>query len=112
MKQWEQAMKTKSPRHQIWQAHINAWEKSGLTQKIYCNEHGLKLATFGVWRKRLQAPEQERLSFIKASSRVQEDYASGKVVLQLALPNGVRLGLNEEINESLLHQVLHFAGAL
>ena len=95
-------------KRQIW-----GWEKSGLTQKAYCNEQGLKLATFGLWRKRLRAPEQERMLFIKASSRVQEEGgASGKVVLQLVLPNGVRLGLNEDINESILHQILHFAGAL
>jgi len=105
-------MKTQLPHHQIWQEHIKSWEQSGLTQKTYCNEQGLKLATFGSWRKRLRAPGQERLSFIKGSPKAQEEGTSGKVVLQLVLPNGVRLGLNEEINESLLHQVLHFAGAL
>jgi transposase len=104
-------MKTQSQHHQIWQDHIRVWEKSGLSQKAYCNEHGIKLATFGLWRKRLRAPEQERISFIKTSPRVQEE-TPRNVVLQLVLPNGVRLGLNEDINESLLHQVLHFAGAL
>lgn len=105
-------MKTQSAHHQIWQEHIKAWEKSGLTQKAYCNERGLKLATFGLWRKRLRASEQGRISFIKSSPRVQEEGAPGNVVLQLVLPNGVRLGLNKDINEQLLHQVLHFVGAL
>ncbi|EHL32772.1 IS66 family insertion sequence element accessory protein TnpA [Legionella drancourtii] len=105
-------MNTQSPHHQIWQEHIRAWEKSGLSQKAYCNEQGIKLATFGLWRKRLRTPEQERISFIKASPRAQEEGTPGNVVLQLVLPNGVRLGLNEDINEQLLHQVLHFAGAL
>lgn len=105
-------MKTQSPHHQIWQEHINAWEKSGLSQKSYCNEQGLKLATFGSWRKRLRAPDQERISFIKSSTKVQEEGAPGTVMLQLVFPNGVRLGLNEDIKESLLHVVLHFAGAL
>ena len=105
-------MKTQSRPHQIWQEHMNAWEKSGLSQKAYCNEQGIKLATFGLWRKRLRAPEQKRISFIKASSIVQEEGTPRNVVLQLVLPNGVRLGLNEDINEQLLHQVLHFAGTL
>ena len=105
-------MNTQSRHHQIWQEHMNAWEKSGLSQKAYCNEQGIKLATFGLWRKRLRAPEQKRLSFIKASARVQEEGIPRNVVLQLVIPNGVRLGLNEDIKESLLHQVLHFAGAL
>jgi len=105
-------VKTQSRHHQIWQEHMNAWEKSGLSQKTYCNEQGIKLATFGLWRKRLRATEQKHISFIKASSRIQEEGTPRNVVLQLVLPNGVRLGLNEDIKESLLHQVLHFVGAL
>lgn len=105
-------MKMQSRHHEIWQEHMNGWEKSGLSQKAYCNEQGIKLATFGLWRKRLRALEQKRISFIKTSSRVPEEGTPRSVVLQLVLPNGVRLGLNEDIKESLLHQVLHFAGAL
>lgn len=105
-------MKTQSRHHQIWQEHMNAWEKSGMSQKTYCNEHALKLATFGSWRKRLRAPEQKRITFIRASSGVQEEGSPSNTVLQRVLPNGVRLGLNEDIKESSLHQVLHFAGAL
>lgn len=105
-------MKMQSQHHQIWQDHIKAWEKSGLSQKVYCNEQGIKLATFGLWRKRLRTLEQERISFIKSSPRVSEEETPRNVVLQRVLPNGVRLGLNEDIKEQLLHQVLHFAGAL
>jgi hypothetical protein len=105
-------MKEQRSRHQIWQEHIEAWERSGLTQKQYCREKGLKLPTFGLWRKRLLRPLQENLTFIDANLRVQEEAATGKMVLQLLLPNGVRLGLNEYASESLLQQVLHFSGAL
>jgi hypothetical protein len=105
-------MKERSAGHEIWQAYIDGWEKSGLSQKAYCHEQGLKLATFGSWRRRLGAAGQKRLSFIKASSKIPKEGSAGKVVLQLVLPNGVHLGLNEDTNESILHQVLHFAGAL
>lgn len=36
-----------------WQAHINEWSKSGVTQKSFCRENNLSLATFGYWRKKL-----------------------------------------------------------
>lgn len=36
-----------------WQTHIDAWSKSGLTQKAFCQEKRLSLATFGYWRKKL-----------------------------------------------------------
>jgi len=36
-----------------WQRHINAWRRSELSQKAYCESQGISLATFGYWRKRL-----------------------------------------------------------
>ena len=36
-----------------WEAHINEWSKSDLTQKAFCQQKGLSLASFGYWRKRL-----------------------------------------------------------
>jgi hypothetical protein len=91
---------------------MEAWEKSGLTQKEYCKQNELKLATFGLWRKRLHKPKQEGMSFIDAGLRAQEEVPAAKMALQLLLPNGVRLGLSEHVSESLLQQVLHFSGAL
>lgn len=31
-------------------AHVGAWKVSSKSQSQYCNEHGLKLSTFGYWR--------------------------------------------------------------
>lgn len=36
-----------------WQSIIAAQEKSGLSAKAYCREHGVGLASFYSWRKRL-----------------------------------------------------------
>lgn len=52
-------MKEQLPRHQIWQEPMEAWEESGLTQKEYCKRNELKLATFGLWRKRLPTPPKK-----------------------------------------------------
>ena len=29
--------------------HIEAWQKSGMTQRAYCRTHGLNAKTFGNW---------------------------------------------------------------
>lgn len=41
-----------SHKQQYWQAHINAWQDSGLSQAAYCQDQQLSLASFGYWRKR------------------------------------------------------------
>jgi hypothetical protein len=41
-------------KYRFWQSHIDQWPTSGMTQAAYCQAHGLKLATFQYWRKRLR----------------------------------------------------------
>jgi len=38
----------------LWQERMIAWEKSGLTQSEFCNQHQLTTASFGYWRTRLK----------------------------------------------------------
>ena len=45
---------TTSEKSRFWQSHIDLWPTSGMTQAAYCQTHGLKLATFQYWRKRLR----------------------------------------------------------
>lgn len=45
----------------FWQKHVTDWPQSGLSQKAYCAQHNLKLATFGYWRRRLAIPTNKKL---------------------------------------------------
>ena len=38
----------------LWSARIDEWKRSGLTQRQYCEDNHLALATFGWWRTRLK----------------------------------------------------------
>lgn len=37
---------TPTDKHTFWQSHIAAWQQSNGSQKAYCHEHDLSLATF------------------------------------------------------------------
>jgi hypothetical protein len=41
---------------EIWQQHISAWQKSGLSQLAFCKQHDIKQHNLQYWRKRLAAP--------------------------------------------------------
>ncbi len=45
----------KSPGAEYWQKHVEAWQRSGLTQAAYCAEQGIKRKTFYHWRSKSQA---------------------------------------------------------
>jgi hypothetical protein len=38
----------------LWHGHFEAWRLSGLTQREYCEQHGLSLKSFGNWRGQLK----------------------------------------------------------
>ena len=37
-----------------WQQLVSLQQSSGLTQKAFCEQEGLSLATFGYWRRKLR----------------------------------------------------------
>jgi hypothetical protein len=39
----------------LWRAHHEAWKRSDLNQREYCEVHGLSLKAFGNWRAKFKA---------------------------------------------------------
>jgi transposase len=42
-------------REHFWRDHIAGWKSSGLSLRLYSEEHGLKAGTLGYWNSRLKA---------------------------------------------------------
>ena len=42
-------------REQFWRDHVAGWRSSGLSLRLYSEEHGLKAGTLGYWNSRLKA---------------------------------------------------------
>lgn len=57
---------TNSDKHNYWQQHIDVWQRSGLTQKAYCERENLSLAQFGYWRRRLAGKSPKRFIALEA----------------------------------------------
>jgi hypothetical protein len=45
----------------FWRAHHEAWKRSDLNQREYCETQGIPLKAFGNWRARFQAEPQPRV---------------------------------------------------
>ena len=45
-----------------WSVHVEAWQRSGLSQVKYCNVHGLERGTFARWLNVLTDAKMTRLS--------------------------------------------------
>lgn len=96
----------------FWKKHSDAWKLSGLTQLKYCEQEGISYPTFVYQHTKLnQKPRGSSMRFIKATTETTNTY-SQTAGLQLMLPNGVRIGVTNEVNIGFLQSVLTLAGAL
>ena len=40
-------------KEQFWQAHVSAWDGSGMSQAEYCRREGLNVRIFNYWKRKL-----------------------------------------------------------
>lgn len=69
------------------QAHVQAWQQSGLAQKAYCRQHQLASHLLAYWIRRCRkqnAPQAKGFVVVSLS-------ASATPVMELLTPGGARL---------------------
>ena len=76
---------TSEEKSQFWQQHIDNWLRSQQTQKDYCNQHKLTLASFGYWRTRLNRKPSPDKKFIPVA------VSKPLACVIIYLPTGIRL---------------------
>jgi hypothetical protein len=72
---------------EFWDAHIDGWKRSGLTQLAYSSEHGIHPKTLSRWntkKERQAAPCTNALTLVPAQ-KIVDRQASG---LRLTSPGG------------------------
>jgi hypothetical protein len=78
-----------------WQNHLQAWERSGLTQAAYCAQHALNAKTFSRWRSRILAGEptihSTELTLVPVNIGTRTPV--GQATIQLHSPGGWRIEL-------------------
>ena len=92
----------KSTKAGYWNKHSREWKSSGLSQKAYCEQAGISYASF-VYQHKQMAKKVERteVKFIEKKP-FQQSPTNTLPRLQLILPNGIRIGIEGELNSELL----------
>src|SRR3954462_14245856 len=55
-------------REQFWRDHVAGWRSSGLSLRLYSEEHGLKAGTLGYWNSRLKAQAVDALTLLAGAA--------------------------------------------
>ncbi|MGQ7848844.1 IS66 family insertion sequence element accessory protein TnpA [Granulosicoccus sp. 3-233] len=74
-----QLPRKRSDKRQFWQHHVRQQARGKLTQRRYCERHGIGYASFVRWRRLLSGARQP--------SRIQNSSVSAFVPVQVATPN-------------------------
>jgi hypothetical protein len=96
-------MKVDSERAAFWRGHWSAWQASGLSQRAYCEEHGLSHAAFGYWRNRVKLSVQALPGFVPVKL---EQPALWGCSLELRLREGRTIVIREGFDEALLTRLI------
>jgi len=86
-------------------ALVDKWKSSEKTQKLFCNEHNLKIGTFAYW-----VAKHKQASSGKSSGGFVEVDVSGLAessLVRIAYPNGVVVSC--PANPALISQLIHLA---
>lgn len=102
-------LKNKKDKQAFWITHFKNWEASGISQRQYCANQGIKFGTFQYYRHRLHQSTPPSINFVEVQPPVKMK-SPGDCALQLMMPNGIRLSIPVDIPESLLKMVITLAG--
>ena len=58
-------------KRQFWEAHIEAWGKSGISQIEYCRRHDLVRCRFTYWKCKLER-KSEPVTFIPVFKKMEQ----------------------------------------
>jgi hypothetical protein len=83
----------------LWEKHIDNWDKSGLSQRAYCDKQKLNLGTFTYWRKQLRRDEQQN-SFVEIGKSQESTY------FELKTKSGTTIRVPPNFNENELTRLL------
>jgi hypothetical protein len=79
--------------------HVQQWRESRLTQKVYCQQMGIKQTTFTNWVKRCK--EKPSAAFIPITPPVVQSEE-----IEFIYPNGVRLKVASHAKH-ILSELIH-----
>ncbi|KAA8474323.1 hypothetical protein BDE36_3511 [Arcticibacter tournemirensis] len=81
-------------------AEVERWRQSGLTQKEFSQQLGMKVATFAYWVSRSKEPEKKK-GFIPLVPRAESVEA-----IEVSYPNGVRIKVPAS-DMKIISQLIH-----
>jgi hypothetical protein len=90
-------------KRKFWEAQIQAWQASGVSQAEYCRQNNLKMHQWWYWRKRISHLSDSDITFVPLNLSSDKMYRSG---VNVVTPNGYRIEVDNSFDLSKLRQLV------
>jgi hypothetical protein len=74
------------------EGHYRCWEKSGISKRDYCEQHGLGYHTFLYWIAKLSPPADSSGTFSEIA--LNPDASPSPAQIEIEYPSGTRIRLH------------------
>ena len=102
--------------NKFWRVHIEAWQKSGLTQSEFCRQRQLSRDAFTYWKKRLPPKQKAEpaVNLVPIPFRLPVPELAAKLSAPLCLVMGerYRLEIVADFDPALLEKVVLTLGRI
>jgi hypothetical protein len=86
-------------------ALIEAWRRSGQTQKAFCTGAGVSLPVFWYWLKRYREEEEQQAGPEFVPLRLKQD-AEAPAAIEIVFPGGITVRFKDGASAAYLRQLL------
>jgi hypothetical protein len=101
--------RTKEENRRYWQSHVEAYRKSGLSQREYCRQQGISYWSFNPWKRKL-GPETKKVQEIPQD--IVRSISPTAKEIELILVNGIRISIPDRFSGETLRNLLNILGTI
>ena len=99
----------KNVRYQYWVKHIEAWQRSDLTQEEYSQKVGINYGTFKWWRGQFKKNNSQFLPVRIIQEKEEDSVRSSEI--EIRLPGSLSVIIKRDFEEDFLKRVIKSLGS-
>ena len=107
-------MRSTQKKRAVWKHLISEWEKSSVSQRLFCESRGLNLNRFAYYRGyfRKVSKQQKKLLPIEVSSDIIKNKPTEDASFTLCLSNNITLKIPASSDKTMLKNIFSAVGIL
>ena len=89
-----------------WKKLIGQWERSGMSQRRFCERNKVSFWSFRSWRTKLNEMPSESSEFVEVQAKESESRREARGEIRIYFPNGIIMEAKADIGTDWISAIL------